>query len=99
LFGIGDSFLDTGNRDPTNNTLLPSDIIVNQDWTYPYGISLGAPVGRYSDGLLFFDFLGKENVGTIILLYSQTTLEENRSVVEGRVILSNEGLENWCVRA
>jgi phospholipase/lecithinase/hemolysin len=57
LFGIGDSFLDTGNRDPTNNTLLSSDIIVNQDWTYPYGISLGAPVGRYSDGLLFFDFL------------------------------------------
>lgn len=57
LFGIGDSFLDTGNRDPTNHTLLPSDIIVNQDWTYPYGISLGAPVGRYSDGLLFFDFL------------------------------------------
>jgi phospholipase/lecithinase/hemolysin len=57
LFGVGDSFLDTGNRDPTNNTLLPNDILVNQDWKYPYGISLGAPVGRYSDGLLFFDFI------------------------------------------
>ncbi|CAK9878738.1 unnamed protein product [Sphagnum jensenii] len=58
LFGIGDSFLDTGNRDPTNNTLLlPSDILVNQDYKYPYGLSLGAPVGRYSDGLVFFDFL------------------------------------------
>ncbi|KAH9560748.1 hypothetical protein CY35_06G123600 [Sphagnum magellanicum] len=56
LFGIGDSFLDTGNRDPKNNTLLPSTL-VNQDWTYPYGITLGAPVGRYSDGLLFFDFI------------------------------------------
>ncbi|CAK9229868.1 unnamed protein product [Sphagnum troendelagicum] len=58
LFGIGDSFLDTGNRDPTNNTLLlPSDILVNQDYKHPYGLSLGAPVGRYSDGLVFFDFL------------------------------------------
>lgn len=57
LFGIGDSFLDTGNRDPTNNTLLPSDILVNQDWTFPYGLTLGAPVGRFSDGLLFFDFI------------------------------------------
>ncbi|CAM6047204.1 unnamed protein product [Sphagnum compactum] len=57
LFGIGDSFLDTGNHDPTNNTLLPSDILVNQDWTYPYGITLGAPVGRYSDGLVFFDYI------------------------------------------
>ncbi|CAM6022746.1 unnamed protein product [Sphagnum balticum] len=57
LFGIGDSFLDTGNRDPTNNTLLPSDILVDQDWKYPYGISLGAPVGRYCDGLLFFDYI------------------------------------------
>jgi hypothetical protein len=92
LFGIGDSFLDTGNRDPTNNTLLPSDILVNQDWTYPYGITLGAPVGRYSDGLLFFDFIGRKMSGRSYFFIPITTSEENRSLVEGWVILSNEGL-------
>lgn len=47
LFVFGDSYVDTGN----NNFTV-------QAWKFPYGETFpGFPTGRYSDGLVFTDFL------------------------------------------
>ncbi|KAI3941971.1 hypothetical protein MKW98_026997 [Papaver atlanticum] len=48
LFVFGDSYVDTGNN----------KIFTVESWKYPYGMTLpGIPTGRYSDGLVFTDFL------------------------------------------
>ncbi|KAI3924834.1 hypothetical protein MKW98_031085 [Papaver atlanticum] len=44
LFLFGDSYLDTGNNNSTVRC-----------WKFPYGMAV--PTGRYSDGLIFTDFL------------------------------------------
>lgn len=48
LFVFGDSYVDTGNR---GRQATP--------WKKPYGITFpGKPTGRYSDGLVFTDYIG-----------------------------------------
>lgn len=50
LFVFGDSYVDTGNN----------KIFTAESWKFPYGMTFpGIPTGRYSDGLVFTDFLGK----------------------------------------
>ncbi|KAH9311071.1 hypothetical protein KI387_026106 [Taxus chinensis] len=52
LFVFGDSFADTGNRDPYNQTL-------SQSWRRPYGLTWpGYPAGRFSSGKIQTDFWG-----------------------------------------
>ncbi|GAB2229580.1 hypothetical protein Droror1_Dr00013826 [Drosera rotundifolia] len=54
LFAFGDSYADTG------NTARPLSKFASSPWTSPYGISFpGNPDGRYSDGLVFTDYLAK----------------------------------------
>ncbi|CAL4897233.1 unnamed protein product [Urochloa decumbens] len=54
LFVFGDSFVDAGNRPPSQT---------GPQWSYPYGISDSAhhknPTGRFSDGLVQSDFLAR----------------------------------------
>ncbi|CAN6330285.1 unnamed protein product [Urochloa humidicola] len=54
LFVFGDSFVDAGNRPPTQS---------GPQWSYPYGISDSAhhqnATGRFSDGLVQSDFLAR----------------------------------------
>lgn len=58
LFVFGDSFVDTGNRDPANATHTAIGR-VNQNWTPPYGRTRpGEPAGRFSDGKVLSDVLG-----------------------------------------
>ncbi|KAI3883492.1 hypothetical protein MKX03_028029 [Papaver bracteatum] len=48
LFLFGDSYLDTGNNKK----------FTVESWKFPFGMTLpGIPTGRYSDGLVFTDFL------------------------------------------
>ncbi|GLJ25746.1 hypothetical protein SUGI_0492990 [Cryptomeria japonica] len=48
LFVFGDSYGDTGNHDPYNETL-------NQPWKKPYGLTWpGYPAGRFSSGKFHF---------------------------------------------
>ncbi|KAI3894041.1 hypothetical protein MKW92_026059 [Papaver armeniacum] len=48
LFVFGDSYVDTGNN----------KIFTVESWKFPYGMTFpGIPAGRYSDGLVFTDFL------------------------------------------
>nr|XP_024376766.1 GDSL esterase/lipase At5g03610-like [Physcomitrium patens] len=57
IFIIGDSFVDTGNRDPNNSTYTPIGR-VNQDREPPYGRTRpGDSDGRFSDGKVLSDFL------------------------------------------
>ncbi|CAM6028567.1 unnamed protein product [Sphagnum balticum] len=57
LFAIGDSYLDTGNRNPADGTQTEIGP-VNQDWLQPYGITFPRnPAGRFSDGFLLTDYL------------------------------------------
>ncbi|KAJ6752130.1 hypothetical protein OIU85_002547 [Salix viminalis] len=50
LFVFGDSYVDTGN----------SRISLATSWKVPYGITFpGKPAGRFSDGRVLTDFLGK----------------------------------------
>ncbi|GLJ25816.1 hypothetical protein SUGI_0494370 [Cryptomeria japonica] len=52
LFVFGDSYADTGNHDPYNQS-------VNQPWKRPYGLTWpGYPAGRYSSGKIETDFWG-----------------------------------------
>ncbi|XP_057835497.2 GDSL esterase/lipase At5g03610-like isoform X1 [Cryptomeria japonica] len=52
LFVFGDSYADTGNRNPYNQS-------VNQPWKRPYGFtSPGYPAGRFSSGKIQTDFWG-----------------------------------------
>lgn len=50
MFVFGDSYVDTGNnRKPAAKS-----------WQYPYGITFpGKPTGRFSDGRVLTDYLGK----------------------------------------
>jgi len=58
LFVFGDSYVDTGNRDPSNSTYTAIGP-VNQDWRPPYGRKWpGYPAGHFSDGHLLAEFLG-----------------------------------------
>lgn len=58
LFVFGDSYVDTGNRDPFNSTDT-SIGPVNQAWRPPYGRKWpGYPGGHFSDGHLLSEFLG-----------------------------------------
>lgn len=58
LFVFGDSYVDTGNRDPDNSTATPIGP-VNQAWRPPYGMTNpGSPAGHFSDGNLLSEFLG-----------------------------------------
>jgi hypothetical protein len=62
LFAIGDSYLDTGNRNPADGTQTEIGP-VNQDWLQPYGITFPRnPAGRFSDGFLLTDYLGKRSL-------------------------------------
>lgn len=59
LLVFGDSYVDTGNRDPNNATYTPIGP-VNQAWRPPYGRTRpGSPAGHFSDGDLLSEFLGK----------------------------------------
>ncbi|GLJ25845.1 hypothetical protein SUGI_0495190 [Cryptomeria japonica] len=50
LFVLGDSFADTGNRNPYNQS-------ENQSWRRPYGLTWpGYPAGRFSSGKIQTDF-------------------------------------------
>ncbi|KAF8018576.1 hypothetical protein BT93_H3457 [Corymbia citriodora subsp. variegata] len=50
LFVFGDSYADTGNLDKAEG----------RSWKVPYGKTFpGCPAGRFSDGLIFTDFLGR----------------------------------------
>ncbi|XP_057835501.2 GDSL esterase/lipase At5g03610 isoform X2 [Cryptomeria japonica] len=52
LFVFGDSYADTGNRNPYNQS-------VNQPWKQPYGLTWpGYPAGRFSSGKIQTDFWG-----------------------------------------
>ncbi|GLJ25813.1 hypothetical protein SUGI_0494340 [Cryptomeria japonica] len=52
LFVFGDSYADTGNHDPYNQSL-------NLPWRRPYGLTWpGYPAGRYSSGKIQTDFWG-----------------------------------------
>ncbi|XP_059076192.1 GDSL esterase/lipase At5g03610 [Cryptomeria japonica] len=52
LFVFGDSYADTGNSNPYNQT-------VNESWRRPYGLTWpGYPAGRYSSGKIQTDFWG-----------------------------------------
>ena len=58
LFVFGDSYVDTGNRDPDNSTYTAIGP-VNQAWRQPYGRKWpGKPAGHFSDGHLLAEFLG-----------------------------------------
>ena len=51
LYSFGDSYLDTGNSNVSNDGL---------SWNQPYGITWpGYPDGRASNGLLQLDYIGK----------------------------------------
>ena len=53
LFVFGDSYADTGNRDPTDPSL-------SSTWKFPYGSTWpGIPTGRFSDGRVLTDYFGK----------------------------------------
>ncbi|TVU51593.1 hypothetical protein EJB05_03031 [Eragrostis curvula] len=58
LFLFGDSFVDIGNREATQNR-----VAISGQWYIPYGMSDSAhgyrPTGRFSDGLVQSDFLAK----------------------------------------
>ncbi|KAK8546278.1 hypothetical protein V6N13_067504 [Hibiscus sabdariffa] len=50
MFVFGDSYADTGNN----------RIALAAAWKYPYGITFpGKPAGRFSDGRVSTDFIGK----------------------------------------
>ncbi|XP_057835338.2 GDSL esterase/lipase At5g03610, partial [Cryptomeria japonica] len=52
LFVFGDSYADTGNKDPYNQS-------INQPWRKPYGLTWpGFPAGRFSSGKTQTDFWG-----------------------------------------
>ncbi|XP_059076190.1 GDSL esterase/lipase At5g03610 isoform X2 [Cryptomeria japonica] len=52
LFVFGDSYADTGNQDPYNQS-------VNQAWRRPYGLTWpGYPAGRFSSGKIQTDLWG-----------------------------------------
>lgn len=53
IYAFGDSLTDTGNlaRESPFGGFLPTSRL-------PYGISMGGPTGRCSDGLLMVDFIG-----------------------------------------
>ncbi|XP_057835333.2 GDSL esterase/lipase At5g03610 [Cryptomeria japonica] len=52
FFVFGDSYADTGNRNPYNQT-------VNRTWRKPYGLTWpGYPAGRFSSGKIQTDFWG-----------------------------------------
>lgn len=58
IFVVGDSYVDTGNRDPCNTTYVATGR-VNQNWATPYGRTHpGVPAGRFSDGKVLSDHLG-----------------------------------------
>ena len=55
LFVFGDSYADTGNIQRT----------VSNSWKDPYGITFpGKPAGRFSDGRVLTDYIGKCNSNT-----------------------------------
>lgn len=52
LFVFGDSYADTGNIQKG----------ISNSWKYPYGITFpGKPAGRFSDGRVLTDYIGKCN--------------------------------------
>ncbi|GLJ25820.1 hypothetical protein SUGI_0494430 [Cryptomeria japonica] len=52
LFVFGDSYADTGNKDPYNQS-------INHPWRRPYGLTWpGYPAGRFSSGKIQTDFWG-----------------------------------------
>ena len=58
MFVFGDSYVDTGNRDPRNSTYTATGR-VNQNWEPPYGRTYpGVPAGHFSDGKVLSDYLG-----------------------------------------
>lgn len=64
LFIFGDSFLDAGNNNYINTSTL------DQANFPPYGQTFfGLPTGRFSDGRLISDFIGK------IILYTPSILK------------------------
>ena len=59
LFAFGDSYADTGNRDPFDSTLNLIGEANNGPWRKPYGETWpGTPTGRFSNGRVFTDFYG-----------------------------------------
>ena len=59
LFVFGDSYADTGNTDKFDFTVNFIGVKNNVAWRKPYGKTWpGTPTGRFSDGMIFIDFLG-----------------------------------------
>lgn len=66
LYVFGDSFFDSGNNDYINTTTL---YLANY---WPYGETFfHFPTGRFSDGRLMSDFIGKDFLSTIYLYIHQ----------------------------
>lgn len=76
LYVFGDSFLDSGNNDYINTTAL---YLAN---FWPYGETFfHFPTGRFSDGRLMSDFIGKDSLNYLYLhqhvsiyIYSKTII-------------------------
>ncbi|CAI9115107.1 OLC1v1015941C2 [Oldenlandia corymbosa var. corymbosa] len=81
IYQIGDSLADTGNliRVPGNGTTLPAA-------RPPYGITIGRPTGRWSDGLLIIDYFALRLGLSLLNPY----LDANASFVNG-VNFANAG--------
>ncbi|CAI9094494.1 OLC1v1030243C1 [Oldenlandia corymbosa var. corymbosa] len=52
MFNLGDASSDTGNRVRENQSEIPCS-------SFPYGITLGRPTGRCSNGLLMIDYFAR----------------------------------------
>lgn len=59
IYQLGDSITDTGNLIRLVNQSNPASIAGR----FPYGITLGKPTGRFSDGLLIVDYFGETEYG------------------------------------
>lgn len=82
LLVFGDSYVDTGNRDPNNATSTPIGP-VNQAWLPPYGRTRpGGPAGHFSDGDLLSEFLGKY-MGLNPKTYRKYKLDSSTSTADG----------------
>ncbi|KAI3894042.1 hypothetical protein MKW92_026060 [Papaver armeniacum] len=83
LFLFGDSYLDTGNNNLTVRC-----------WKFPYGMAIpGVPTGRYSDGLIFTDFLGRKHDHTnrFFKQYIAEGVYNKRDLDDSIAVVSNAG--------
>ncbi|CAN1298053.1 GDSL esterase/lipase At5g03610, partial [Linum perenne] len=89
LFVFGDSYADTGNWDKSAGS-----------WNQPYGITFpGKPAGRFSDGRIFTDYIGKmssssfcfiDNFSSVINCYIPITRVVGREYRIDLILFTNK---------